>query len=93
LIAQPYGRTTVKVGRDDNAGVPVQLAQQVEQQRTAGLAERQVAQFIEDHQVQAPQAAGKSSGCQEGDRHHRPLMAGMASSTFRQEAAARSETE
>ena len=52
----------VQVRRDHHAGVLIQPAEQVEQQRTACLAERQVAQLIEDHQVQAQQARRDASG-------------------------------
>ena len=48
-----------EVGGDGDAGVLVQLADQVEQQGPSGLRERQVAQFIEDHQVSADQAVGQ----------------------------------
>lgn len=40
-----------QVGRDDHAGSFIELAEQVEQQRPAGLAEGQVTQFIQDHQI------------------------------------------
>ena len=52
----------VQVGRDHHAGVFVQTAEQVEQQRPAGLAEGQVAQLIEDDQIQAQQARGDATG-------------------------------
>jgi hypothetical protein len=45
--ARPFGE--VQVGRDHHAGVHVQAAEQVEQQRPARLAQGQVDQFIEDH--------------------------------------------
>jgi hypothetical protein len=37
-------------------------AQQVEQQRSAGLAEGQVAELVEDHEVQSQQAVGDATG-------------------------------
>ena len=43
--------TEAEVGCDDDAGALIELAQKVEQQRTAGRAERQVAEFIKDNQV------------------------------------------
>ena len=43
--------TEVEVGRDDDAGALIEFAQKVEQQRTAGRAERQVAKLIKDDQV------------------------------------------
>ncbi|EWS52743.1 hypothetical protein X551_04467 [Methylibium sp. T29] len=42
-----------QVGGDHHAGAFVQLAQQVEQQRSTGLAERQVAQLVQDDRVHA----------------------------------------
>ena len=53
----PFGE--VQVGGDGEAGVFVQLADQVEQQGTAGLREWQVAQFVEDHQIGADQPFGQ----------------------------------
>jgi hypothetical protein len=52
----------VQVGGDHHAGVLVELAQQVEQQGAAGLAEGQVAQFIQDDQVHAQQARCDAPG-------------------------------
>jgi hypothetical protein len=52
IFASP---NTVDHSCDHHAGVLVQAAEQTEQQRPAGLAERQVAQFIDD-QVHARQA-------------------------------------
>ena len=43
--------TYAEVGLNDNAGALVELAQKVEQQRTARQAERQIAEFIKDIQV------------------------------------------
>ena len=40
-------------------GVLVELAEQVEQQRAAGRAERQVAQFIKDNEIGAHQPQGQ----------------------------------
>ena len=40
-----------QVGRDDDAGSLVELAEQMEEQRSAGGAERQVAQFVEDDEI------------------------------------------
>lgn len=51
----PLGQ--VQAGRDDDAGVLVELGHQMEQQGATALAERQVAQLVEGHQVQ-PQQAG-----------------------------------
>jgi len=51
-----------QVGGDDEAGLLVELVDEMEQKRAAGLAERQVSQFIEDHQVGVHQAVGDTSG-------------------------------
>jgi hypothetical protein len=40
-----------KVGGDCDTGALVQLRQQMEQQRTAGLAKRQIAQLVKNHEV------------------------------------------
>ena len=40
-----------EVCRDDDAGLLVELAQQVEEQRAAGGAERQVAKLVEDDEI------------------------------------------
>ena len=40
-----------EIGRDDDAGALVELAQQMEEQRSAGGAERQVAQLVEDDEI------------------------------------------
>ena len=50
---RPLGE--VQIGRDQHAGVLVQPGEQVKQQSPAGLAERQVAEFIEDDHVHALQ--------------------------------------
>ena len=64
LRVAEHGRpfAEVQVGRDHHAGVFVELAQQVEQQGPAGLAERQVAELVEDDQVHAQQAGGDPAG-------------------------------
>ena len=51
-----------EIGGDDHAGSLVELAQQMEQKGAAGRAERQVAQFIEDHEVETDQAFGDLAG-------------------------------
>ena len=45
----------VQVGRDHHAGVLVEAREQVEEQRSAGLAKGQVAQLVEDDQVEPKQ--------------------------------------
>ena len=47
-----------QVGGDDHAGSFVQLAQQMKQQRTAGLAERQIAKLIQDDEISMSKAVG-----------------------------------
>ena len=49
-----------QVGGDDQAGLFVQFAQQVKQQGTTDLAERQVAQFIEDEQIDMHEPVGQA---------------------------------
>ena len=51
-----------EVGGDDDAGPLIELAQQMEEQRPARGAERQVSQLIEDHEIEAGQGFGKLSG-------------------------------
>ena len=58
--ARPLGES--QVGRDHHAGVLVELRQQMEQQGPAGLAERQIAQLIENHQIHAHQRQGDPAG-------------------------------
>jgi hypothetical protein len=45
----PFAET--QIGRDDDAGAFVELAQQMEEQCAAGGAERQVAQLVQDDEV------------------------------------------
>ena len=40
-----------QIGGDDQTGAFIELADQVEQQSTARLRERQIPRFIEDHQI------------------------------------------
>ena len=51
-----------QVGGDDDAGALVEFAQQMEEQRTARGTERQVAQFVQDHEIEARQAFGDLAG-------------------------------
>ena len=51
-----------EIGRDDDAGALVELAQQMEEQRPAGGAERQVAEFVEDDEVGVGEPAGDLAG-------------------------------
>jgi len=50
-----------EIGGDNEAGPFVQFADQVEQQRPTGLAERQIPQLIKDHEVGMDQAVGKTA--------------------------------
>ena len=58
--ARPF--CEAQVGRDHDAGVLVQLGQQVKKQSTASLTEWQVTQLIEDDQVHAQQCLGDAPG-------------------------------
>jgi len=51
-----------QIGRDDDAGPLVELAQQMEEQRSAGGAERQVAQFVQDDEVRVGKPSRNLSG-------------------------------
>ena len=53
---RPFGEG--EVGGDDDRGVLVELADQVEEQLAAGLAEGQIAEFVEDDEVMAQQILG-----------------------------------
>mmetsp|Transcript_59149 Transcript_59149/g.139299 ORF Transcript_59149/g.139299 Transcript_59149/m.139299 type:complete len:239 (+) Transcript_59149:3674-4390(+) len=71
-----------QVGGDDHAGVLVELGEQMEQQRPAGLAERQVAELVQDEQVHVhqpvrdlPGLAGGLLGFQRVNQLHRRLEA------------------
>ena len=46
---RPFAEAQVR--RDDDAGALVELAEQMEEQRAAGGAERQVTEFVEDDEV------------------------------------------
>jgi hypothetical protein len=50
--------TEAEIGGDDHTRALVELAEEMEQQRAARGAERQVAQFIEDHEVELGQVLG-----------------------------------
>ena len=47
--------TELQVGGDDDAGLLIELADQVEQQCAAGFRERDVAQFVDDDAIQSRQ--------------------------------------
>ena len=48
-----------EIGRDDDRGALVEAADQVEQQLAAGLGEWQIAQFVENDEVEAGEIIGK----------------------------------
>ena len=50
-----------EIGGDQQGGVFVELADQVEQQLAAGLAERQVAQLVDDDEIVAQQLLGQAA--------------------------------
>src|SRR5208337_1245462 len=50
-----------QVGGDEQRGVLVEFADQVEQQLTAGLAERQIAEFVDDDEIVAQQRLGQAA--------------------------------
>ena len=55
----PFGEA--EIGGNDDAGSLVQLADQMEQQGATDLADGQVAQFVEDHQVCMHETIGDSA--------------------------------
>ena len=50
-----------EVGGDQQGGVFVELADQVEEQLSAGLTERQVAEFVDDDEIVAQQFLGETA--------------------------------
>jgi hypothetical protein len=56
----PFAEAEIR--RDNDAGFLVELAQQVEEQGSAGGAERQVAEFVEDDEIGVGQPARDLSG-------------------------------
>jgi hypothetical protein len=55
---RPIGEGEVR--RYDDRGVFVELADQMEQQLRAGLAERQIAEFVDDDEVVTKQGSSQS---------------------------------
>jgi len=51
--------TECEIGRDDDRGSLVETADHVEQQLSAGLGEREIAEFVEDDKVEARQIIGE----------------------------------
>ena len=58
--AGPFGEG--EVGRDDDRRSLVEPAYQVEQQLAARLGERQIAEFVEHHQIDAGELLGQPAG-------------------------------
>ena len=58
-----YGRPFAEgqVGGDDDRGPLVEPADQMEQELAAGLGERQIAEFVEDDEVEAAERVAQSS--------------------------------
>ena len=55
-----------EIGGDQQRGVLVELADQMEQQLSAGLAERQIAEFVDDDEVVAQQLLGQPAALARG---------------------------
>ncbi len=55
--ARPF--TECKIGRDDDRGSLVEAADHVEQQLSSGLGEGQIAELVEDDEVEARQIIGE----------------------------------
>src|SRR5580692_262501 len=55
-----------EIGGDQQRGVFVELADQVEQQLSARLAERQVAQFVDDDEIVAQQVLSQATAAAGG---------------------------
>ena len=58
VVEDPGPFTEGEVGGDNQAGALVEFAQQMEQQGAAGLRERQIAEFIENDQVDLHEPVG-----------------------------------
>src|SRR4029077_5243065 len=50
-----------QVGRDDDGGALVKAADQMEEQLAAGLGEREIAEFVEDDEVEPGQVIGEAA--------------------------------
>ena len=57
--ARPFAER--EVGRDDDRGALVETADEVEQQLPAGLREGEIAEFVEDDDVEASEIVGDAS--------------------------------
>src|ERR1700677_456406 len=51
-----------EIGRDDDAGALIEFAEQMEEERSAGGAERQVAKFVEDDEIGIGEAPRNLAG-------------------------------
>lgn len=61
IAENPSPFAEAQIGGDHHAGPLIELAEQVEQQGAPRGAERQVAKFVEDHDVQTAQPVGELS--------------------------------
>ena len=61
IFGSPRPFAKGEIGRDDDRGPPVETADQVEQQLPAGLGEGEIAEFVEDDEVEACEIIGESS--------------------------------
>src|SRR5208282_4710 len=57
--ARPFAEG--EVGRDDDRGALIETADEMEQQLPAGLGEGEIAEFVEDHEVEAREVIGEPS--------------------------------
>ncbi len=55
-----------EIGRDQQRGVLVELADEMEQQLATGLAKRQVAEFVDDDEIVAQQFLGEATAAAGG---------------------------
>ena len=62
----PYSPSNARLVVMSNEVVLVELADQVEQQLTAGLAERQIAELVDDDEIVAQQVLGQASAAAGG---------------------------
>lgn len=62
--ARPFGEAEVR--GDDDAGLLVELGEQMEQERAARWAEGQISELIEDHEVKADETLGQLPGLVRG---------------------------
>jgi hypothetical protein len=62
IAEHPGPFAEAQVSGDDYTGALIKLAEQMEEQGAAGCAERQVAEFIQDHQITTNQPVGNLPG-------------------------------